>query len=80
MTGSRTPIASIPFLDGSTREIFLDADGRQFVLDDEGQPVITLGRQCYAIVPMRFAVMARAFRREQNAGADWQAARFGNNP
>jgi hypothetical protein len=43
------PIAFIPFLDGITREIFLDADDRQFVLDDDGQPVY--GRWVYIDEP-----------------------------
>jgi hypothetical protein len=33
------PFASIPFVDGITREVYLDADGRQYVLDADGQPV-----------------------------------------
>ncbi len=33
------PIGSIPFVDGGTRPVYLDADGRQIVLDDDGQPV-----------------------------------------
>ena len=33
------PIASIPFLDGTTRPVYLDADGREYVLNDDGQPV-----------------------------------------
>jgi hypothetical protein len=36
---NRNPITSIPFLDGITREVFLDADGRQYVHDNDGQPV-----------------------------------------
>ena len=35
-----TPLASIPFIDGIPRPVFLDADGRrQYILDEEGQPV-----------------------------------------
>jgi hypothetical protein len=33
-----TRVASIPFLDGISRPVYLDADGRQYVLDDDGQP------------------------------------------
>ena len=33
------PLASVSFLDGITRPVFLDLDGRQFVLDNDGQPV-----------------------------------------
>ena len=33
------PIAAIPFIDGRTRDVFLDADGRQFVLDAGGEPI-----------------------------------------
>jgi hypothetical protein len=34
-----TPLASILFIGGVTRPVFLDVDGRQYVLDDEGWPV-----------------------------------------
>ena len=34
-----TTLASVLFIDGVTRPVFLDVDGRQFVLDDEGRPV-----------------------------------------
>ena len=33
------PINSIPFIDGITRLVYLDADERQYLLDDKGQPV-----------------------------------------
>jgi hypothetical protein len=33
------PIASIPFLDGTVRPVYLDANGRQFVQDDAGDRV-----------------------------------------
>ena len=29
------PIGSIPFTDGATRPVFLDADGRQYILGDD---------------------------------------------
>jgi hypothetical protein len=32
-------ISSIPFVDGVTRPVYLDADGRQFVLDVDGTPI-----------------------------------------
>ena len=34
-----SPIASISFVDGITRPVFLDVDGRQYVLDGDGQDV-----------------------------------------
>ena len=34
----KTPLASIPFIDGIARPVFLDADGRN-VLDNDGNPV-----------------------------------------
>jgi hypothetical protein len=33
------PIGSIPFVDGVSRPVYLDADGRQCVLDDDGKPI-----------------------------------------
>jgi hypothetical protein len=37
------PIGSIPFIDGITRPVFLDADGRQYVLDDDNSPCTARG-------------------------------------
>jgi len=34
-----TRIGSRLFVDGVTRDVFIDADGRQFALDHEGKPV-----------------------------------------
>jgi len=34
-----TPLASVSFIDGVTRTVFLDVDGRQYVLDNDGNPV-----------------------------------------
>jgi hypothetical protein len=36
---SNGPIGSIPFVDGITRPVFLDADERQYVLDADGNRV-----------------------------------------
>jgi hypothetical protein len=32
-------IGVIPFIDGVTRSVYLNADGRQFVFDDDGKPI-----------------------------------------
>jgi hypothetical protein len=34
-----TPLASIPFIDGVIRPVYVVDDGRQYVLDDEGRPL-----------------------------------------
>lgn len=36
---TKRPIASVPFVDGVERPVYLDADGRQLVYDDDGMPV-----------------------------------------
>jgi hypothetical protein len=35
-------IAEVPFVDGTTRPVYVDAWGQQFVHDDEGKPVFGL--------------------------------------
>ena len=33
------PIATVPFIDGTTRDVYFDLDGRQFLQDDDGTPI-----------------------------------------
>jgi hypothetical protein len=72
-----TPLASIPFIDGIVRPVFLDVDGRQYVLDNDGNAVY--GSWIYVDEPLIVRAATDRGSTESWASCDDRTQRTGSS-